>query len=62
MGHRTTIDMARGIITAQNHCTGEEAFEILRRASNTRNHKVHDIAWQVISGVVGTPGATYFDP
>lgn len=62
LDHRTTVDMARGIIMAQNRCTGEEAFEMLRRASNTRNQKLHDIAWEVISAVAGTPGATYFDP
>ncbi|WP_461186567.1 GAF and ANTAR domain-containing protein [Arthrobacter sp. Z4-13] len=62
LGHRTVIDMARGIIMAQNRCTGDEAFEILRRASSTRNQKLHDVAWGIVSAVAGAPGTTYFEP
>jgi GAF domain-containing protein len=62
LDHRTTIDMARGIIMAQNRCTGEEAFEMLRRASSARNQKLHEIAWEIVAAVAGAPGATYFEP
>lgn len=62
LGHRTAIDMARGIIMAQNRCTGEEAFNILRSVSSTRNQKLHDVAIQVVSSVSGTPGTAYFEP
>ncbi|WP_457962378.1 GAF and ANTAR domain-containing protein [Arthrobacter sp. D1-29] len=62
MESRTTIDMARGIIMAQNRCTGEEAFDILRRVSSTRNEKLHDIAGGVVAGVAGPPKAMHFEP
>lgn len=62
LDHRTAIDMARGIIMAQNRCTGEEAFNILRSVSSTRNEKLHDVAVQVVSSVSGTPGTAYFEP
>lgn len=62
MDYRTAIDMARGIIMAQNRCTGEEAFEILQNVSSTRNQKLHDVALAVVSGIAGIPGATYFEP
>lgn len=62
LDHRTAIDMARGIIMAQNRCTGEEAFNILRSASNARNQKLHDTALTVVSSIAETPGAAYFEP
>ncbi|WP_267276087.1 GAF and ANTAR domain-containing protein [Arthrobacter sp. CDRTa11] len=48
---RTAIDMAVGAIMAQNHCSQAEAFQILNRASNTRNVKLRDIASTVISSI-----------
>jgi GAF domain-containing protein len=62
LGHRAAIDMARGIIMAQNRCTGEKAFEILRSVSNTRHVKLHDVALEVIAGVAEAPGAPHFEP
>lgn len=62
MDHRTATDMARGIIMDQNRCTGEEAFDVLRRVSSGRNQKLHDVAPGVVSGVAGTAGAAYFEP
>lgn len=44
MESRTAIDMAVGAIMAQNRCTQDEAMTILRRASNGRNVKLHDLA------------------
>ncbi|WP_461163199.1 GAF and ANTAR domain-containing protein [Arthrobacter sp. R4-81] len=59
---RTVIDLARGVIMAQNRCTADEAFEILRRVSSNRNEKLHDVAGGVISGITGTTGKTHFEP
>lgn len=59
---RTAIDLARGIVMAQNRCSAEEAFDILRRASSTRNEKLHDVAGGVVAGVAGPPRATHFEP
>ncbi|MFC9350418.1 ANTAR domain-containing protein [Arthrobacter sp. NPDC057013] len=62
MESRTAIDLARGIIMAQNRCSHEEAFEILRRSSSTRNQKLHDLAEEIVAGFSGTPAAaTHFE-
>ncbi|GKV74464.1 GAF and ANTAR domain-containing protein [Pseudarthrobacter sp. NCCP-2145] len=62
MNYRTAIDMARGIIMAQNRCSGDEAFTILRDASSARNEKLHDVARAVVSGLAGSDAVTYFEP
>lgn len=59
--YRTAIDLARGIIMAQNHCTAAEAFEFLRRASNNRNQKLHDIALAMTSRSAQSSGLTHFE-
>jgi GAF domain-containing protein len=62
MKNRTVIDVAVGVIMAQNRCSQEAAFTILRKASNSRNAKLHDIAASVIAAV--SPQAslhTHFD-
>ena len=61
MSHRTAIDMARGIIMAQNRCSGEEAFNLLRDASSTRNEKLYSVARAVVSGIDGSAADTYFE-
>jgi GAF domain-containing protein len=45
---RAVIDQAIGIIMAQNHCSPEQAFGVLRTASQNRNIKVRDIAARVV--------------
>lgn len=58
---RTTIDLAVGIIMGQNRCSQEDAFGILRSASNSRNIKLRDVA----AGVIGSTGtqtpSTHFE-
>ncbi|WP_457945949.1 GAF and ANTAR domain-containing protein [Pseudarthrobacter sp. alpha12b] len=44
MDTRTAIDLACGIIMAENKCSKDRAFEILRSASNTRNQKLNELA------------------
>lgn len=62
MESRTAIDLACGIIMAQNRCSHDEAFEILRRGSSTRNQKLHTLAEEIVAGFSGTPAAvTYFE-
>ncbi len=53
MRSRTTIDISIGAIMAQNRCTKDEAFEILVRASNTRNVKLRAVAAGVIRSISG---------
>jgi GAF domain-containing protein len=62
MASRTTIDLACGVIMAQNRCSQDAAFTILRKASNSRNAKLHDIATAVIASISPQPSLhTYFD-
>lgn len=62
MESRTAIDLACGIIMAQNRCTRDQAFSILRRASSTRNQKLNTLAKEIIDGLAGTQDtATYFE-
>ncbi len=44
MESRAVIDQAKGIIMADRRCTADEAFEILRRASNDTNRKLRELA------------------
>jgi GAF domain-containing protein len=49
MDTRTVIDLACGIIMAENKCTKDRAFEILRSASNTRNQKLNELAESLVN-------------
>lgn len=53
LASRSTIDQALGVLMAQNRCTRDEAFGILRRASQNRNVKLRDVATAVIERVTG---------
>jgi GAF domain-containing protein len=55
LGARAVIDQAIGIVMAQQRCTSEEAFDILRRASQRRNVKLRDVATDIVMGVSGQP-------
>ena len=48
---RAVIDQAKGIIMAQDQCTGDAAFQLLVRASQNRNVKLRLLAEQLVSGV-----------
>ncbi|GGH99749.1 RNA-binding protein [Arthrobacter liuii] len=58
---RTVIDMAVGIIMAQNRCSQQDAFDILRAASSTRNSKLHDVAAAVVNALGQGPARTHYD-
>ncbi len=55
MQSRSVIDQALGIIMARQRCTAEDAFAVLRAASQSRNRKVADIAAELISSTTGAP-------
>src|SRR5699024_1790217 len=48
MESRTAIDVAVGIVMAQNGCSQAEALEILQRASSHQNIKLRDQAEQIV--------------
>lgn len=54
MATRRAIDQALGLIMAQNRCSSDEAFAILRRASQNRNVKINSLAAEMIRAVTGT--------
>ncbi|WP_426990732.1 ANTAR domain-containing protein [Pseudarthrobacter sp. Y6] len=58
---RTVIDMAVGIIMAQNRCSQQEAFELLKAASSTRNSKLHIVAAAVVNALGQGPARTHYD-
>lgn len=63
LAHRTTIDMALGVVMAQNRCSHDAAFTILKRAASTRNVKLRHFAASIVASVSGeTNIAVHFDP
>ncbi|HVB05274.1 MAG TPA: GAF and ANTAR domain-containing protein [Acidimicrobiales bacterium] len=45
---RGVIDQAKGILIAQEGYSPERAFEVLKRASQRSNRKVHDLALEIV--------------
>lgn len=45
------IEQAKGILMAEYRCLPEEAFELLRRASQRANVKVSDLAAQIVEQI-----------
>ena len=60
MSSRTAIDVAAGIIMAQNRCGHDTAMSILKAASNGRNVKLHQVATAVIEGIGQQAPETHF--
>jgi hypothetical protein len=58
---RTAINLACGVIMAQNRCSQEEAMEILTKVSSNRNRKLRDVAKELIEQLSGTSVRTHFD-
>lgn len=48
---RAVIDQAKGILMARRHCGAEEAFDELRRSSQTENRKVRDLAQELVDEI-----------
>ena len=57
LASRSTIDQALGVLMAQNRCSRDVAFGILRRASQHRNLKLREVAATVIERFTGHPAA-----
>ena len=49
---RTIIGQAQGVLIARQGITADEAFEILRRASQRTNRKLREIAAEIVEGVI----------
>lgn len=62
MQSRTVIDLAAGVVMAQNRCSQAEAMRILKTASNTRNLKLRVLAQGIVESVSeGAAVTTHFD-
>ena len=59
----TAIDVAAGVIMAQNRCSQDAAITILRKASSSRDVKLYDVALGVIASISPEAAArrTHFD-
>ena len=53
---RTVIGQAQGILMARQRVTEEEAFDVLRRASQRTNRKLREIADELVAGMRPSPG------
>jgi GAF domain-containing protein len=58
---RTDIDLAVGIIMAQNRCSQESAVEILKTASSARNVKLREVAAGIVASLEQGPATTYYE-
>jgi GAF domain-containing protein len=58
---RDLIGQAKGVLMARSNITAEEAFDVLRRASQRTNRKLHDIAADVVThaGAPPEPGVDW---
>jgi GAF domain-containing protein len=57
METRAVIEQAKGIIVAQQHCTPEQAFELLTRLSQTTHRKLRDCAADLVTSTAGDRAA-----
>ncbi|VXB90923.1 ANTAR domain-containing protein [Arthrobacter sp. 9AX] len=57
---RTSINVACGVIMAQNRCSYHEAFSILARASSHRNIKVRRVAEDILEHLPEGPPRAHF--
>jgi AmiR/NasT family two-component response regulator len=49
LASRATIDQAKGIVMARQHCTPEEAFDLLVQISSRTNEKLREVARRVVA-------------
>jgi GAF domain-containing protein len=54
LSSRSVIDQAIGVIMAQQRCSPETAFDLLRQRSQNSNRKLRDIAAELILRFTGT--------
>ena len=62
MASRSVIDMAKGILMAQNGCTPDEAFTMLSHASQRSNRKLRDLARAIVDTTGGESGGAASGP
>ncbi|MET1153738.1 ANTAR domain-containing protein [Arthrobacter sp.] len=58
---RTTVALAIGIIMGQNRCSHEEAFDLLKSASSSRNIKLRELAADLVASADPSSAGAHFD-
>jgi AmiR/NasT family two-component response regulator len=53
MDSRAVIEQAKGVLMAQRHVDADQAFDILREASQRYNRKLRDIAEGIVASTQG---------
>jgi hypothetical protein len=61
MQSRTAINVACGVIMAQNRCSQADAMEILTRVSSNRKRKLRDVATELIEQLSYGDIQTHFE-
>ena len=61
MSSRTAIDVAVGILIGQQHCTQQEAFDLLTAAAGRRGIKVRELATELVESTTGQAPTTHFN-
>ncbi|MCQ9163979.1 GAF and ANTAR domain-containing protein [Arthrobacter sp. STN4] len=61
MKSRTAIDLAVGVIMGQQRCSQSAAFELLSRASSSRNQKLREVAEALLANITKSTVATHFE-
>jgi hypothetical protein len=56
------IEQAKGVLMAQHHCGPEEAFDLLRRASQSANVRISVLAERIVEQVASPDPQTAEDP
>jgi GAF domain-containing protein len=51
MESRAVIEQAKGVLMAQRDCSADEAFDMLKRASQRENVKLREVAQRIVSSV-----------
>ncbi len=62
LGCIPVMEQAKGIIMARQACGPVEAFDLLRRASQRANVKLHLLAAQIVAQVASPPAETGAQP
>jgi transcriptional regulator with GAF, ATPase, and Fis domain len=60
MKTRSVIEQAKGIIMADKHCSGDEAFKLLTRLSQNQNVKLRIVAQALVDNIA-QPGPDWAD-
>ena len=57
LSSRSVIDQAMGIVIGMQHCTPNEAFDVLRTVSQNRNIPLREVATELVAKTVESPPA-----